>query len=88
MANEYLAWIRREPIAVRDVLPRSREKRQSRVLAVGVILGKKNGEGWEEGRGEGDRGGATARWLYLPACPADKDRQTPLSSVPDHTSFG
>lgn len=68
VANEYLAWIRREPIAVRDVLPRSREKRQSRVLAVGVILGKKNGEGWEEGRGEGDRGGATARWLYLPAC--------------------
>jgi len=45
VANEYLVWIRREPIAVRDVLPRSREKRQSGVLAVGVTLGKKNGEG-------------------------------------------
>lgn len=45
VSNEYLVWIRREPIAVRDVLPRSREKRQSGVLAVGVTLGKKNGKG-------------------------------------------
>lgn len=29
VANEYRVWIREEPIGVRDVLPRSREKRQS-----------------------------------------------------------
>lgn len=45
VANEYLVWIHREPIAVRDFLPRSREKRQSDVLTVSVTLGRKNGEG-------------------------------------------
>lgn len=74
MANEYLVWIRREPIAVHDVLPHSREKRQSGVLAVGVTLGKKNGEGWKERRNGGDRGGATAQRLYLPARLIKTDR--------------
>lgn len=42
VANEYRVWIRREPIGVRDVLPRSREKRQSGVLTVGVALGERD----------------------------------------------
>lgn len=52
MANEYRVWIREEPIGVRDVLPRSREKRQSGVLTVDVAHGKR-----VEGRkGVGKRG--------------------------------
>lgn len=39
VANEYRVWIREEPIGVRDVLPRSREKRQSGVLIGGIALG-------------------------------------------------
>lgn len=74
MANKYLVWIRWEPIAMRDVLPHSREKRQSGVLAVGVTLGKKNGEGWKERRGKGNRGGAMARRLYLPTRLIKTDR--------------
>lgn len=42
VTNEYRVWIRREPIGVRDVLPRSREKRQSGVLTVGVALGERD----------------------------------------------
>lgn len=43
VANEYRVWIRREPIGVRDVLPRSREKRQSGVFAGGVALSMRRG---------------------------------------------
>jgi len=52
VANEYRVWIRREPIGVRDVLPRSREKRQSGVFAGGVALRcEERDEGCERKKG-------------------------------------
>lgn len=53
VANEYRVWIHREPIGVRDVLPRSREKRQSGVFAGGVALGVRRVMRVERKKGNG-----------------------------------
>lgn len=72
VANEYRVWIREEPIGVRDVLPRSREERQSGVLIGGIAHGY-TAEGWKR-----VESGEAERRFDVSTCPADKDRQTPV----------